>query len=153
MRGEIIEFISKEDTNCGKVWPWSKKRFTWQLRIDGQTVGVEATCSWRSEKCRIALNGAITRYGSLLGLKEYEFFFMNLPLSVKIVGHCADLLVDGVPADWFTQTMRTQQESLFQSIQYSLPFANELTSPRDYAFFVDAQSVYSESTKRPLLTL
>ena len=161
---EVIEFVSKEETNCGRVWRWSKKRFIWHIRIDGQTVVVEGNCSWRSEKCRVAVNGSVVRYGSLVGLKEYEFdfFHLGIPFVVKIVGHSADLLIDGVPADWYTQIMRTQQESLYHSIQNSLPSGTlPFRSVNDYSVFLDTPSVHSESAavaypsqgKHPLLTL
>jgi hypothetical protein len=147
---ELIELVSRDETNCGRVWPWSKKRYLWQLRLDGALVVVEVQCSWRSGKCRVSVDGGVVRYGSLVGLKEYEyeFFHLELPLSVKIAGHAADLLVDGVPADYFTQTMRTQQESLLQTIR---PASTNLNT--DFSPFVE-ESTSDEvpiSAKKPLL--
>ena len=143
----LIELVRRDDTNCGRVWPWSKKRFLWQLRVDGELVAVEVQCSWRSEKCRVAVNGEVVHFGSLV---DYEFFHRQIPLVVKLAGHSADLLVDGVPADYFSQTMRTQQESLMHSIQTT--GSNSIQpggggDPSAYAVFVDG----AESVNKPLL--
>lgn len=146
----LIELVDFDASNCGRMWRWSKKRFVWQLRLDGEVATVEVQCSWRSEKCRVSVNDAVVRFGGLEGLKE--FFHRGVPMAVKVVGHSVELLVDGVPADYFNEAVRNQQHQILMNlIQGASPTASPTAGfvknlNKNYTAFVDELSVSEETT-------
>jgi hypothetical protein len=78
--------------------------------MDSLLVSTEVVCSWKTNKFRILLNGEIVKTGfTVCRMYETDIPYGGYTFTVKISGHETDLLLDGIPVDWYSEGNRREQ--------------------------------------------
>ena len=108
-----VELLSRVEEKAGKFWPWSKKKVSWILCIEGIPNIVEVTHSWASGISRVYLNRDLLT-SSTEGDFKFSFQLVSEVEAVAVVINCKpELLVNGWPVEWLAPRVRREQASRF----------------------------------------
>lgn len=112
-----VRLISSADLHVGKCWPWSKRRWVWRMVVDSsKPATIEVTCSWRSKKVRVYLNGNLITETPLSAL-PYTFKYRDIPLTFSMSGSTGRLLIEGIPVAWFYAQPQENEQLLDNGIR------------------------------------